>query len=263
MPNRTENFRVQIINLYLYYGGDNMVGIYKITNKINNKCYIGQSRDIDRRWRAHRAASLDYPLYRAFKKYGINNFLFEVLEECPISDLNERELYWISQFDSCREGYNQTASYQPVARYVKLTDDLLDQLTIDLLETDIIYDELSEKYGLGKDYISEINHGKSWYRENLSYPLRQYKKFTFCIDCGKEITHGSNRCISCQSLYQRKTIWPNRDTLKQKIRKQSFISIGQEYGVSDNSIKKWCKSYDLPHLKREIKKYSDSEWELL
>lgn len=46
------------------------VGIYKITNNINNKCYIGQSRNIEKRWRDHKYSNLDYPLYRAFRKYG-------------------------------------------------------------------------------------------------------------------------------------------------------------------------------------------------
>lgn len=88
-----------------------MIGIYKITNTTNNKCYIGQSRDIEARWAKHLSAyksSPDWELYRAFKKYGISAFKFEVIEECSIEELNEREVYWIAQYDSFYNGYNMT-----------------------------------------------------------------------------------------------------------------------------------------------------------
>ena len=92
-----------------------MIGIYKITNKINNQCYIGQSLNIEKRWNNHKVASTNpsdssynYPLYRAFRKYGIDNFTFEILEECEQKFLNDREEYWINYFDSYKNGYNQT-----------------------------------------------------------------------------------------------------------------------------------------------------------
>ena len=56
---------------------------------------------------------------------------------------------------------------------------------------------------------------------------------------------------------------PSRDILKTKIRTTSFVQIGKEYGVTDNSVKKWCDAYKLPRLKSEINKYSDEEWELI
>ena len=60
-----------------------LCGIYKITNKINGKCYIGQSNDIHRRWKQELApnAKLNPHLARAFEKYGIDNFEFEIIEE--------------------------------------------------------------------------------------------------------------------------------------------------------------------------------------
>ena len=88
-----------------------MIGIYKITNTENGRCYIGQSRDIEARWQKHLSAYKSYPdweLYRAFKKYGISKFTFEIIEECQIEELNEREIYWITQYDSFNNGYNMT-----------------------------------------------------------------------------------------------------------------------------------------------------------
>ena len=52
----------------------------------------------------------------------------------------------------------------------------------------------------------------------------------------------------------------SREFLKQEIRNKSFVQIGKEQGVSDNAIRKWCKSYNLPSKSSEIKKYSDEEW---
>ena len=84
--------------------------IYQIKNNINGKIYIGQtSISIEERWRQHlRDANIkDYHLYRAFKKYGIENFTISILEE--VSDnINERERYWIQLLDSYNNGYNST-----------------------------------------------------------------------------------------------------------------------------------------------------------
>ena len=79
-----------------------MIGIYKITNLINNKCYIGQSIYIERRFAQHKspyeiARDPDKPLYQAFKKYGIENFSFEVLEECTQDELNDKEKFYIEK----------------------------------------------------------------------------------------------------------------------------------------------------------------------
>ena len=82
-----------------------------------------------------------------------------------------------------------------------------------------------------------------------------------CIDCGKIINNRSKRCEECEHKRQRKTKWPQRDELKNLIRTESFSSIGKKYNVSDNAIRKWCKNYNLPTKKSEIKKYSDKEWE--
>ena len=83
--------------------------IYKITNIINGKSYIGQtSRTIEDRWKEHLHNNHDIPLVRAFKKYGIENFKIECLEECSESMVNERECYWISYYDTYYNGYNAT-----------------------------------------------------------------------------------------------------------------------------------------------------------
>lgn len=96
-------------------------GIYKITNLINNKIYIGQSINVYQRWEAHKYASLnknskEYNIYfhNALRKYGINNFFFEIIELCDKTKLDERERYWIEYYHSYdrKIGYNESKGGQ-------------------------------------------------------------------------------------------------------------------------------------------------------
>lgn len=94
-------------------------GIYLIENNINHKKYIGKSENIGRRWQAHLTRwdepgkEYDKALYRAFRKYGINQFSFSIIELCPPENLPKRELYWIKYYDAYRNGYNCSETEQP------------------------------------------------------------------------------------------------------------------------------------------------------
>ena len=75
-----------------------MIGIYLITNKINGKGYVGLSVNIQQRWWDHRNKSMrstkkediDKPLYKAIRKYGLENFELNILEECKQEELKEK-----------------------------------------------------------------------------------------------------------------------------------------------------------------------------
>ena len=90
-------------------------GIYKITNKVTKACYIGQASNISDRWKEHAKCGLgiDTPvgnkLYQAMLKYGIWNFTWEFLEECPREQLNEKEKKYIEIYQANIYGYNSTA----------------------------------------------------------------------------------------------------------------------------------------------------------
>lgn len=87
-------------------------GIYKITNQNNNMCYIGQAVDVAARWCEHVkcGCGIDTPagnkLYAAMKEEGIYNFTFELLEECPRAQLNDKEREYIGLYQSKDYGYN-------------------------------------------------------------------------------------------------------------------------------------------------------------
>lgn len=93
--------------------GVRMVGIYSIENMINAKMYIGQSIDIEKRLAEHtnNLKNNNHPnihLQRSWNKHGETNFSFKVVEECNQALLNEREVYWISHYDSFNSGFNLT-----------------------------------------------------------------------------------------------------------------------------------------------------------
>jgi group I intron endonuclease len=84
--------------------------VYKITNNVNNRIYVGiTTESIQERWKKHKSASRyeDTYIYRAMRKYGIDNFSIEMIEET--NDLSEREQYWISKLNTLKpNGYNLT-----------------------------------------------------------------------------------------------------------------------------------------------------------
>lgn len=90
-------------------------GIYKITNQITGLCYIGQAKDIATRWKNHAKAGLgiDTPagnkLYKAMQQDGLENFSFELLEECVAAELDEKEKFYIKLYQANDFGYNGTS----------------------------------------------------------------------------------------------------------------------------------------------------------
>lgn len=90
---------------------------------------------------------------------------------------------------------------------------------------------------------------------------REYAKLnSVCVECGVTITFGSRLCQRCAQFKARKVVRPDKDELKALIRVLPFVEIGKQFSVSDNAIRKWCKSYGLPYKHNDIKSYSDEEW---
>ena len=90
---------------------------------------------------------------------------------------------------------------------------------------------------------------------------RKYK----CIDCGTPVWAENSRCVECARRFQTsKSAKPSREILKEKIKNTPFTTIGVEYGVTDNAVRKWCKTYNLPYKVSEIKEIiKKGEWDLV
>jgi group I intron endonuclease len=93
-------------------GSGRHTGIYKITNINTQICYVGQAVDIADRWRQHIKRALNAEprtqnkLYPAMYKDGVENFTFEIIEECEQSKLNNREDYWQDFYKAKEYGYS-------------------------------------------------------------------------------------------------------------------------------------------------------------
>ena len=257
-----------------------MIGIYKITNLKNQKVYIGQSVNIQRRWTQHKNSDKDYPLYNDFKKYGIDNFSFEVIKQCDKKELNQFEQLYIKQYNSTNEkfGYNQTITDSIYGHPIVFNNEALLNLIDDLMYSTISKEKLAIKYNCNERAIRDINTGRAWYNKELTYPLRKFfvgkdgKKYSarieinsgksipiskICPKCGG-IKHSTSKlCKQCSILLQRTVNRPSKENLINEIIACGFTATGRKYGVSDNAIRKWCKYYELPTLKKDLIHYKD------
>ena len=103
------NLTTEMVNRVV--GAGTHTGVYKLTNLTNQKIYVGQAVDIGERFKQHTKCGLgiDTPsnmLYAAMMKDGVENFTFEVLEECGRGELNDREKYYIDFYRAQEYGYN-------------------------------------------------------------------------------------------------------------------------------------------------------------
>lgn len=89
------------------------------------------------------------------------------------------------------------------------------------------------------------------------------KEQKFCPDCGEPINHKSTYCRKCSIKHRpnpsikkvKEEDKPSREELLEMIKTTSFVDIGKKYGVTDNAIRKWCKKYEIPSTKKELKEY--------
>lgn len=169
--------------------------IYKITNVLNNKVYIGQTvKTVEKRFNQHKNNSnkeyfSQIILYKAFNKYGINNFKCETIEEVDNLKLDEREKYWIEFYNSYFDGYNSTLGGRLVQLYNWDTEEIIEK-----------YLELKSARAVAKiigcdhstiDNVLNINGVKRFTAaEQISKPVIMYNKdteleFNTVVECAQ------------------------------------------------------------------------------
>lgn len=165
-----------------------MIGIYMFENKINKKKYIGQSRSIETRKKAHYNCSLNpsyngynTKFYRAIRKYGFSNFDFFVIEECLPEELNTKEQFYIEKYDSFKNGYNSSIGGEVVANgygedhsQAILSEIDVMSIKMELLSFSKTQHEIASEFGIVESEISMINNGHRWgFLGDFSYPIRK------------------------------------------------------------------------------------------
>lgn len=79
-----------------------------------------------------------------------------------------------------------------------------------------------------------------------------YTSKKYC-NCGKEISYDAKECVDCYHKSRQLVKRPSKEELLELIKTTPFLTIGKQFGVSDNAIRKWCKAYDLPFKQKDIK----------
>ncbi|MDE6409407.1 MAG: hypothetical protein K2K81_04065 [Muribaculaceae bacterium] len=145
--------------------------------------YIGQTQVSNPMMRhyAHKHDASDpkvkeynYPLSKAFRKYGVDAFEYKILEEnIAFSKLDERERYWIAFYDTYYHGYNQTVG-GGAKTSGRFEEEDIDK-AINLLMTGVSLKEVSEMTGMSLTHVFNINYGYRCTREGINYPIKRGK----------------------------------------------------------------------------------------
>ena len=163
--------------------------IYKYVKKDTQQVvYVGQTTNEAYRryrhevydWQKPSIKEYNYPLSRAFRKYGVDSFDYQQIEVVDIEDLTNREGYWIDYYNTVENGYNQHNDGN-APKYCLFEEELIDEVIELLKHTTLSFQEISEQTGISVVTLSEINTGMRRHCSNEQYPLReltQGRKFT-------------------------------------------------------------------------------------
>lgn len=264
-----------------------MVGIYCITNLINGKRYIGQSKNIEERWKKHKRNAFNFKdtnynkyFYQAIRKYGLDNFKFEVIEECKIEELDEREIYWISFYQTfppdLGKGYNLTKGGEAFFRLDKSYFHLEEIINL-LRNSNFTQQEIANKFGIAQTMVSGINSGKYFHNESLDYPIRgsnhgckrisrgyslrpKSRENTTCPICGGYKNKYARYCNECRKKLKEdlnskgkpRVIFPRierpslEDLLSKLFETQNNQATADYFGISTMLLKKWMDDLGIP-----------------
>lgn len=135
--------------------------IYIITNSINDKVYIGQTiQSLKDRWNEHcrnpfSKAEADMHIKRAILKYGKENFNIREIEKCKIEELDEKEIYYISLYDSYNKGYNSTKGGRYGAKPLKLNQEQQSSC-IELYKLGFSFRDIAKEFNVDKTTIKHV-----------------------------------------------------------------------------------------------------------
>lgn len=149
--------------------------VYMIWSKTTKKCYVGQTTNVENRFRQHKTSLKNNRhenkhLQNHVNKYGINDLCFFILQDyIPLNKLSKIEIIWINRFDSFRNGFNNTFGGEKPPHFKGQTHPMSKLLETDVVEIINLYlsgnysqRKLADMYGVTKNNIQRIIHGKTW-----------------------------------------------------------------------------------------------------
>ena len=191
--------------------------IYKITNLVNGKIYVGQTtKSLKERFQKHcwgttekDSYHLNMAIKNAIKKYGKNNFTIELIEEVETDKLDEREVYWISYYDSYNKGYNCTIGGQNGATRPTKLGWTEENEVIEAKYLGFSITEIEKAYNIDRTTVHNI-----FKRHNLKMPnkrnladrinIENFKKFLETNPTAKQIEKRFNICRCSIYKYMKK-----------------------------------------------------------
>lgn len=165
-----------------------MTGIYKITNLINSKIYVGQSYDINCRWQHHKTdlrggIHHNRHLQASWNKYGEEHFKFEVIEECKLEELNEKEKYWIKYYDALNNGYNFDEGGTGIRGYKHTQEEIdkmrLIQKPLCILQFNTDFQLIKRWIGGGSHIYKELKYTKASIINRCEHKFSQKDKIIY------------------------------------------------------------------------------------
>lgn len=176
-----------------------MYYIYCYENKINGKCYVGQTSNIERRNKEHMSRAFNYLanetgtlFHQMLRKYGKENFqlsILEVIEDATQDYIDEREIYWIKEKHSFVQdnGYNMTRGGRRNTQ-IKEYKTVSDKEIVDLLQnSDLSFQQIADKFNMGLSTIKKINNGKLRSYLSNDYPIRKKSVYQQRADKVKDL----------------------------------------------------------------------------
>ena len=233
-----------------------MIGIYKITNKLNGKAYVGQSNDIERRFKEHqqKGESSRIPLDVAIQKYGKDNFIYEVIEECSLEELNQKEQYWIATLNTVKNGYNcsEGGEQQSIGENngrSKLTEEdvkKIRQAYADHKKQKEVYEEYKDIISFG--YFQNLWQGRSWKHIMPEVFTKENKEYYIYQNSNGE--NGSSAQFSNEEVIKIRERYVNESA------KQIYEDYQDRVSYQTFQAMLWGRSYKtLPIYKKKEKKW--------
>lgn len=222
-----------------------MIGIYKITNKINGKSYIGQSTNINKRINQHKYSNKSL-VGKDIHKYGIENFSFDILELCSESELDEKEVYYINKFDSINSGYNISIGGKSILNEEDIKDIRLSYNNH--FNSKEVYEKYKNK--ITYNYFMKVWEGNAW--ENIMPEVYTdgnkiyYMKQTSLGENSTSAEFTDEEVLQLRERYVNETAKEIYESVKNRCSFQSLQQIlwGRYYShikYYDKKIKKWIQ----------------------